>query len=134
MPSTTPVAGQLSPPPAAANDQPLQANGNILLPTTSEQATPIDYYQQTPTTNENSEDLSASLRPPPASGQNDGINFNNLAIHQSGENLDSALIPDLGLSSTHPSSVANGELVPFELGVGKKLRARRTGEKWRAIT
>lgn len=126
VPTTTPVAGQPTPP-AASNDPPLQANGNTFIP---EQATPIDYYQQTPTTNENSDDLFASL--PPASGQNDGINFNNLAVPQSGENLDSAPSPDSGVSSTDSLGAANGELLQFVPGIGKKSRVRRTGGKWRA--
>lgn len=130
MPTTTPVGGQLTPP-AASNGPPLQANGNTFIPS-SEQATPINYYQQTPTTNENSDDLFASL-PPPASGQNDGTNFNNLAVPQSGENLDSAPSPDLGASNTDSLGAANGELLQFVPGIGKKLRVRRTGGKWRAI-
>lgn len=125
MPTTTPDGGQLTAP-AASNDPPLQANGNAFLPT-SEQATPTDYYQQT---NENSDDLFASLPPPPASGQNDGTNFNNLAVLQSGENLDSAPSPDL---STDFLGASNGELLQFVPGIGKKLRVRRTGGKWRAI-
>lgn len=131
MPTTTPDGGQLTAP-AASNDPPLQANGNAFLPT-SEQATPTDYYQQTPTTNENSDDLFASLPPPPASGQNDGTNFNNLAMPQSGENFDSAPSPDMGVSSTDSLGASNGELLQFVPGIGKKLRVRRTGGKWRAI-
>lgn len=128
MPTTTPDGGQLTAP-AASNDPPLQANGNAFLPT-SEQATPTDYYQQTPTTNENSDDLFASLPPPPASGWNDGTDFNNLAVPQSG---DSAPSPDLGVSSTDSLGASNGELLQFLPGIGKKLRVRRTGGKWRAI-
>lgn len=124
MPTTTPVAGQITPP-AASNDPPLQKNGNTVLPT-SEQATPIDYYQQMPTTNDNSDDLFASF-PPPASGQNAGNNFNNLAVPQSGEK-----IPDLGVGSVDFSGAANGELPPYALEMGKKLRVRRAGGKWRA--
>lgn len=131
VPTTTPVAGQLTPP-AASNDPPLQANGNTFLHT-SEQATPIDYYQQTPTTNENSDDLFASLPPPLASGQNDGTKFNNLAVPQSGEILDSSPSPDLGFSGTDSLDAANGELLQFVPGIGKKLRVRRIGGKWRAI-
>lgn len=133
MPTTTPVAGQLTPP-AASNDQPLQANGNTFLPT-SEQATPIDYYQQkTPTTDEkNGDDLFASLPSPPASGQDDGNNFNNLAVPHSGGNLDSAPSPNFGVSSTDSLGADNGELLQFVPGIWKKLRVRRSGGKWRAI-
>lgn len=133
MPTTTPVAGQLAPPAAASSDPPRQANG-ITPPPTSEQATPIDYYQQTPTTNENNDDFFASLPPPPpASGQNDGTNFNNIAVTQSEGKIDSAPSLDLGVSGTDFSGAANGELLPFVVGMGKKLRVRRTGGKWRAI-
>lgn len=131
VPTTTPVAGQLTPP-AASNDPPLQANGNTFLPT-SEQATPIDYYQQTATTDENGDDLFASLPPPSALGQNDGTNFNNLAAPQGGRNSDSTPIPNLGVSSTDLLGADNGELLQFVPGIGKKLRVRRSGGKWRAI-
>lgn len=131
MPTTTPVAGQLTPP-AASNDPPLQANDITLLPT-SEQATPVDYYQQTPTTNENDDGLFASLPSPPASGQNDGTNFDNLAVPQSGGKIESAPSPDLGVGSTDFSGTANGDFSPFVLGMGKKLRVRRNGGKWGAL-
>lgn len=134
VPTTTPVAGQLlTPPPAATSNEPsLQvANGNTFLPT-SEQATPIDYYQQTPTINENGNDLFASLPlppppSPPASGQYDGANFKNLAVPQSWENLDSAP------SSDSLGDADNGEILQVVPGIGKKLRVRRTGGKWRAM-
>lgn len=142
VPTTTPVvAGQQLTPPAAASNEPAleAANGNtFLLPTSSEQATPIDYYQQqTPTTNENGDDFFASLLPPPpaASGQNDGTNFKNLAVPQTGKNLDSAPSTDLGVDSTDDSLGAdnNGEILQFVPGIGKKLRVRRNGGKWRAM-
>lgn len=134
VPTTTPVAAGLLTPPAASNDPPLQANGNTFLPT-SEQATPIDfYYQQTPTTDEkNGDDLFASLPSPPASGQNDGTNFNNLAVPHSGGNLDSAPSHNFGVSSTDSLGADNGELLQFVPGIGKKLRVRRSGGKWRAV-
>lgn len=116
MPTTTPVAGQLSPP-AAGNDLSLPEHGITPLPT-SEQATPIGAYQQTT----NSGDLLALL--PPASGQNEN-NFN-----LEGGELASAPSVNLGVS-TDFSDVA-GEIPPFMLGTGKKLKVRRNGGKWRA--
>lgn len=139
MPTTTLVAGKQVIPPAAAaasNEPPVQAaNGNsFLLPTSSEQATPIDYYQQTSTTNENGDEFFASLPfPPPASGQKDGTNFKNLAVPQTGKFLDSSPSPDLGVESTDSLGTDNGEILQFVPGIGKKLRVRRTGGKWRAM-
>lgn len=127
MPTTTPVAGQLTPP-AASNDPPLQANDITLLPT-SEQATSIDYYQQTPTTNEINGGIFASLPSPPAPGQNYGTNFDTLAVPQSGGQIESAPSPDLGVGSTDFSGAVSGDFFPFVLGMGKKLRVRRSGGK-----
>lgn len=116
MPTTTPVAGQLSPP-AAGNDLSLPEHGITPLPT-SEQATPIGAYQQTT----NNGDLLASL--PPASSQNEN------SFNLEGGELASAPSVDLGVS-TDFSDVA-GEIPPFMLGTGKKLKVRRNGGKWRA--
>lgn len=114
VPTTNPVAGQLTPPAAAGSDLSLQANGITPLPT-SEKATPIDSDQQT-TSND---DLFASI--PTASGQNE--NGFNLAA-QGGE-LASAPSADF--------SDAAGEIPPSVLGLGEKLRVRRNGGKWRAV-
>lgn len=115
VPTTTPVAGQLTPP-AAGNDLSITP-----LPT-SEQGKPNDDYQQT----SNNDDLFASI--PPASGQDNENNFNLAA--QGGE-IASASSADLGADTDF--SGAAGETPPFVLGKGKKLRARRNGGKWRAI-
>lgn len=119
VPTATPVAGQLTPPPTPSND--LSLLGNTVTPlSTSEQATPIDSFQQIT----DNDDLFASL--PSASDQNE--NSFNLAAQ--GEELASAPSADLGVS-TDFSDVA-GEIPPFMLGTGKKLKVRRNGGKWRA--
>lgn len=114
LPTTTPVAGQLNSP--AGKDLSIAP-----LPT-NEQATPIDYFQQTT----NNDDLSASL--PPASGQNNENSFN---LDGQGGELAFAASADLGTGSDF--SGAAGEIPPFVSGKGKKLRVRRDGGKWRAI-
>ena len=115
VPTTTPVAGQVTPP-AAGNDL------TITPLSTSEQATPVDYYQQTT----NNDDLFASL--PPASGQNNENRFN---LDAQGGELASAASADLGTGTDFTG--AAGEIPPVVLGTGKKLRVRRNGGKWRAI-